>query len=312
MPVDDIDVLGHVPPLARFPLWLELLMNIVEKVASSTGCVGFEDSQRRRSDRKGHATSELRADLNSGVDVQPWPPPSILTQNAIRDTVVANGRKYGVEFLVAVNERGQLIESAKGSQFEVKFSKKLQDALSDPDSRVIAHHNHPRGSPLSRKDLALLAYRGLKVIFAHTSNPGAVYTSHATLSEYGRDLIDRYVGHVGVDVAFSMLDAALMECFAFDRDIQRQIWQGSVNIEEANLCKKLALFEAAHRSGLLITGNNFSIPPLFYRKDIQKGINRMASDVNKFFEWSISRYERSSIARRQSAVAQQLPSEEGA
>ena len=214
---------------------------------------------------------------------QPWPPPSKLTFDAIRDFVVGNGREFGVEFLVAINRDGQLIQSTKGSRSNTGLNQKLQSALLDPSSQLIVHHNHPSGTPLTRWDLAFLAFPGLNTVLAHTSS-GAALTSLARLSARGRKALNHVLGCIGEYGAFLDLHDALDLPFSFDTQIQEQVFQGLIDVDAANLCNKFALFAAMNRSGLFIIDSDFATPSLFYRADIQLGIDEMADQITRRFD----------------------------
>jgi hypothetical protein len=231
---------------------------------------------------KGRVLTASRPHLLNRV-VQPWPPPSNLSFDAVRDFVVANGRKHHVEFLVAVNGDGQPIESIKGFRTNTGLSQKLYSALLDSASHLVIHHNHPSGMPLSRWDLAFLAFPGLRTVIAHTSTLEAALTSHATLSAAGREAFDRVIDCFGEFGAFLELFDAFARPFSFDDDVQEQILQGLVAVDEANHCNKLALFSALNRSGLFLIESDFLPPPLFSRADIQDGIDQLAGEIARAY-----------------------------
>jgi len=216
-----------------------------------------------------------------GATVQPWPPPSKLTFDAIRDFMVTNGKEFEVEFLVAVDRDGQIVQCSKGSRSSTGLSKTLQNALLDPNSYLIVHHNHPSGSPLTRWDLAFLAFPGLSTIVAHTS---ARLTSLASLSTRGHQALNHVLGHFGEYYTFLELYDALDLPFSFDEDVQEEVFRGLIDVDEANRCNKLALFAAMNRSGLFIVDSDFALPSLFHRADIQLGIDEMADQIARRFD----------------------------
>jgi hypothetical protein len=108
----------------------------------------------------------------------------------------------------------------------------------------------------------------------------------ARLSVHGRQALDHAHSHVGEYRAFLDLYDALDLPFSFDADIQEQIFQGLIDIDEANLCNKLTLFAAMNRSGLFIVDSEFAPPPLFYRANIQLGIDEMAIHIARRFDGS--------------------------
>ncbi|SEM21299.1 hypothetical protein SAMN04515666_108190 [Bosea lupini] len=230
------------------------------------------------------ATSKARPPAPFCASVQPWPPPHRLTFDAIRDSVVASGREFGVEFLVAINRDGNLIESTKGSRSNTGLSQKLHRALLDSTSQLTVHHNHPSGAPLTRWDLAFLALPGLTTIVAHSSNLGTTATSLARLSAGGREALDRAISWGGEYGAFLDLYDALDLPFSFDESIQEEIFRGLIDVAEANICNKLALFAAMNRSKLFVVDSDFAPPSLFGRADIQLGIDEMAVRIVRRFD----------------------------
>jgi hypothetical protein len=214
---------------------------------------------------------------------EPWPPPSSLTRETIRDFVVTNGREHGVEFLIALDGDNQLVESIRGQPSSVGLTEKLQRALQNPTSRLTIHHNHPSGHALSDNDLAHLVWPGVSTIFAHTSASGSIFTSHARLSDDGRRAFDREVAEFGFIISISSLYYALQSPVSFDYKVQKQVWRGLLDCVEANLCRRLALFEALNRSGLFLIGTDFSLPPLFFRDDVQRGIDKLAYKIARSY-----------------------------
>lgn len=84
----------------------------------------------------------------------------------------------GREHLVGYDQRsGKSFALVSGEPDRVQLSAEMREAVSDPKSRVVLHHNHPAGQSLSRSDIGLLGLRpGLSRIYAHTPD-GSVFTA---------------------------------------------------------------------------------------------------------------------------------------
>lgn len=233
--------------------------------------------------RHARAFSETANLPIANYPAQPWPPPTDLAGDAIRDFVVTNGRDHGVEFLVAINGAGQIVESIRGTRQSTGATEKLRKAMRDSSSQLNVHHNHPSGGPLSDADLTHLVLPGVSAIFAHALTAGRVFTSRAKLTTRGRSVLDLEIEHFGIDRSLYSFYIVLMSPFAFDKTIQRQVWRGRIDCSEANFCRRMALFEALNRTGLFLIENDFPPPPLFERADIQDGIDRLAGEIARAY-----------------------------
>jgi len=110
----------------------------------------------------------------------PAAPPKvdIAARDAIeRDYVLDNGRRDGVEHLVAYDEAtGQTVERKKGTRSSVVFSDSLVRALADPSRSFTLHHNHPSSSSFSEADIRVLSNApAARAIWAHGHNGSSFY-----------------------------------------------------------------------------------------------------------------------------------------
>lgn len=89
--------------------------------------------------------------------------------DAARAEVLREGRRTGAEHLRCYTETGEdLGITSAGKAAQVGFSPRQLAAIRTPGSRVVAHHNHPRGTALSGADIGCLdAYPGLVEVVAH-------------------------------------------------------------------------------------------------------------------------------------------------
>lgn len=85
-----------------------------------------------------------------------------------QNTVLNDGKKTGNEYIIAIDDDGSLVEYGTTRQPDrTGMSPKLAGALWNPDRRLAIYHNHPRNTPLSATDIAVLAYPGAFLVGAN-------------------------------------------------------------------------------------------------------------------------------------------------
>ena len=97
---------------------------------------------------------------------------------AMRDYVLSEGRKHGVEFLIGYDAKTGVAFNgmSDGKHNSVSFPPWLNDKLLDGRVELVLHHNHPSSSSFSSADLNVVAYnRGAKGIWAHGHNGSSYY-----------------------------------------------------------------------------------------------------------------------------------------
>lgn len=90
-----------------------------------------------------------------------------------RDYVVAQGRKARAEVLILMDDVGRVKAVGRGKRSSVGMPP------IGGSGDLVAHHNHPRSSPLSADEIALMASGPLKVIYAH-GHKGQSYRAEIT------------------------------------------------------------------------------------------------------------------------------------
>ncbi|MFC3074929.1 PLxRFG domain-containing protein [Shinella pollutisoli] len=180
--------------------------------------------------------------------------------NAV-DLVRRMGEETGHEYLVAFDDDGALIDyGTAGDDSATGMNNKLLAALVNPDRRVVVYHNHPRNGPLSRQDLANLAYPGLYSVWAIGAG-GA--QSRAALSHSGNEVL---AGFEDPGARRRHLDVALGQ--AHDRlrqALQNLITNGHIEPQEATRAHPWALLRAAERAGLVDTWTENEYDPATLR-----------------------------------------------
>lgn len=103
--------------------------------------------------------------------LKPLTPPERRADEALFDwakrVVGEAGRKTGHEHLVALDGDGVLIEFGTASlDAGTGLNDKLFAAMMNASRRIVIIHNHPRNTPVSRDDIAALAYPGMHSVWA--------------------------------------------------------------------------------------------------------------------------------------------------
>lgn len=80
--------------------------------------------------------------------------------------VLAQGRKDGVEHLIAITPDGR-VHASVGVKKSVDWPESVKHTLRTPGGNVVAHHNHPSGQSFSDLDISALAMPGLHTLWAH-------------------------------------------------------------------------------------------------------------------------------------------------
>lgn len=131
-------------------------------------------SDLRRKDRDAFISAGLMEDLT--------PEEVAILSDKARSLVVQRGKETQWEWLSAFDEvtGEQIAEHTSGNVGFVGFTQAFVDAASDPNRRIIAHHNHPSSSSLSRADIVGTArFPGLKKLFAN-GHDGSIYSVSAS------------------------------------------------------------------------------------------------------------------------------------
>ncbi|MCA1490098.1 PLxRFG domain-containing protein [Ensifer sp. NBAIM29] len=110
-------------------------------------------------------------------------------RDAAIERVLDDGRRTGHEYLLAIDDDGSVVEyGTAGDAKSTGMSNRLLSAMSNPDRKLVFFHNHPSGGPVSRDDIAYLAFPGLHSIWA-AGHAGRF--TRASLTEAAGNVLDR-------------------------------------------------------------------------------------------------------------------------
>lgn len=136
----------------------------------------------------------------------PAPPANTAARRADNDRrsrtdVLAWGERTGNERLVGYDERdGLLLPGSNGTRSQCNFTPEMQRLASDPNARLVVHHNHPSSASLSGEDMLLLSRNpGLSRVWAHGHN-GSSY-----LVERGKKALTRRAFDAAHDVSYEQM-----------------------------------------------------------------------------------------------------------
>jgi hypothetical protein len=113
--------------------------------------------------------------------------PDVPFDEQAHDYVIARGRATGAQHIVAVDADGTVLSHGFGTP-NVGIPKELNDALLDPASKIVIHHNHPCNTGLSNTDIAFLGFPGLEAIWAHENGGNVAF---AALTPQSRAMLRR-------------------------------------------------------------------------------------------------------------------------
>lgn len=163
--------------------------------------------------------------------------------------VVEKGRATNSEYLVAIDDNGDVLATIAGSESAVGLTLELEQAVRDRDRSIVIHHNHPKGRSLSSVDYGMLASRGLSGVWAHGNNGHSYY---ARLTPEAAAILRK--GNTPVFDAsnrralYSLADAAGNHIFGH---IQKAVLAKRVMVDQAQIAHADIVGWILHRSGLI-------------------------------------------------------------
>ncbi len=96
-----------------------------------------------------------------------------------RELVLEREAETGREYLIAIDEHGDVIANTEGTDQATGMTKILVDAMNSAEEKVVVHHNHPSGGSLSTNDILGTYFPGVHAVYAH-SRAGNTYRAAAT------------------------------------------------------------------------------------------------------------------------------------
>ena len=200
-----------------------------------------------------------------------------------RDMVLEQGKSSGREYLIALDEHGDVIANIEGNSSATGITKLLREAMNSPDESIVIHHNHPSGRSLSETDLFGAASPGVHSIYAHAES-GSSY--RAAVTPRARRYIERTLGGARPDrglfqsfrPAFPSMTSTSLEKAMFDH-----VSANPDALETANADYHHLLNRALHEAGWIRYTTNRSESVLL---DIAE-IRRAFDDTVKAFRAKI-------------------------
>ena len=160
--------------------------------------------------------------------------------------VHARGVETGLEHILAVNDKGEALLHGHGTARHTGLSVKLTQLLSDPNSNLVIHHNHPSNNGLSVIDFAQLAMPGLNSIWAH--GHGANVT-RASLTPEGKAVLAKLGEPQQVRDGLIRIGEVIGN--SVRGPLQDLINSHVVNIKQAEKLYGFVIGQVLHRSGLI-------------------------------------------------------------
>ncbi|MCV0395491.1 MAG: hypothetical protein K5872_22345 [Rhizobiaceae bacterium] len=210
-----------------------------------------------------------------------------------RDKVVAAGRKDGIEHLSVVGADGKVVSEGAGKANFVSFPPGLVEKFLTEGADLVAHHNHPAGTSLSRPDISFLAYPGLTAVWAH-GHEGT--SARASLTKAAREKVSP--DDNGVRAIARMTSA---RAGAIRGVLQAAVSDREITPAEASLADSIARNVAAHRAGIIDYVDNIPWHPILTSRGVQNAIEDEATNAAKLFfgrKARIRDYDRPSVPVR--------------
>ena len=189
--------------------------------------------------------------------------------------VVERGRATGVEHMVAVDAAGEVILHGHGTRTFVGTNPTFMALIADPAQSLVIHHNHPANSGLSIADVAMLAYPGLRAVWAH-GHLGSV--SRVTLTPAARAVAPEPA------TLLNKISAAMRKAGSaiFDR-LQKAVWDHKISPDEAQAIHTALVSEMMDRAGIVDYRSNIEPAEAIVKYglgyDIEEGTRAAAREV---------------------------------
>lgn len=148
-----------------------------------------------------------------------------------RDSVMRNGKRDGVEFLLAIDAdtAQQATRGSRGGRSHVNFSEDLIRIISDPNRRIIGHHNHPSSSSLSFADIrAVKENPGLIEVWAHGHN-GNRFGAMSVRPDFEQRHYDRVRGQIR-----QRIQSEIWAYFPNATDAQKKRFMDAANVLDSH------------------------------------------------------------------------------
>jgi strawberry notch-like protein/NTP hydrolase family protein/inorganic pyrophosphatase-like protein/ADP-ribosyltransferase-like protein len=215
----------------------------------------------------------------------------------IQDYVVGRGRDTGLEHIVVVNQGGDVVLHGRGTEDATGMPPELLKLLHDPSQRLVVHHNHPRNSPLSRVDIAMLGAPGLSAVWAHGHGDEPTGTvSRAELTPAAR-------GALGPDFKTAFLRIREIQKTAVIENLydplQEAVLRDDLHAETANNLHAHLGCVALHRAGIVDYDSNIDAGPAIAALNLEPHIQKAAeSAARSLFDAEPNRDDRRAGAFR--------------
>jgi hypothetical protein len=170
--------------------------------------------------------------------------------------VLSEGRRDGVEYLLAVDEAGHVIANSRGQARATGLTLDLLLAMMDERRSVVIHHNHPNDTSLSVPDLAHLSMLGLSSVWAH-GHDGTVSRAQLTVPARAkmRSLLKQYDDP---KVVFDRMHGVAREASrAIIDPIQNAVYARKVPLKLASKMHNHLVNRSLHDAGVIDYQSNF-------------------------------------------------------
>ena len=173
--------------------------------------------------------------------------------------VMEKGRASGTEHMVAYDENGnEIARLTSGLKGFVRFTPEFTALIKDPNNNIVAHHNHPKSLSLSGTDVAVLAARGLRAVWAH-GHDGSIYRAELT-PEFDAVLSQNpNEGFVRLKAISDRIEQRFLPL------VQDAVDKGLVPSDDINRAFDHIINQVLHGAGLINYETNFSAGDLIAR-----------------------------------------------
>lgn len=163
---------------------------------------------------------------------------------AAQDFTLAMGRKTGNEWLAAIGPNGDAVWTQEGDQRSINFLPQFEQMALNPASDMVVHHNHPSGRSLSAPDVSILAFPGIKAVWAHGHN-GNVY--RVALTDEARKALPADVTQARVKLykLYNVIADNLVKM------MNPAVQGGSISAEDANMAHGQLVMEMLRDAGVV-------------------------------------------------------------
>jgi spore germination cell wall hydrolase CwlJ-like protein len=171
--------------------------------------------------------------------------------DAAKDVVMSRGKANGNENMVVLDVNGDVVANGEGRKSRVALTERVWSIFTDPNEKVIIHHNHPSDLSLSEPDISAAALPGVTATYAHAPN-GISYRVAVTPVGSAIMLDGAKLDYRGADamaVVTRRLDAWNKPIF---RALQNAIMAGQTNAKFAGEEYHHIVNSALHDGGMVV------------------------------------------------------------